>query len=131
MKYLVAIALMFSSLVVAAQDISFQLCNAKCKKWVGANIYTRTAAENTTTLTFNMNHTVVEGDRRYNSTKPPVKWWLATGEYMKDNNIIIQIGEHSYYAEFSRTNNGKDFLTLIRVPEQEGEEKVIKTYVAE
>lgn len=50
---------------------------------------------------------------------------------MKDNVIVIQIGEHSYYAEFSRTNNGKDFLTLIRVPEQEGEDRVVKTYVAE
>lgn len=131
MRHFLAIALLFISFAVSAQDIQFQLTGSRSRKWVGANIYAGKAQENTTTLTFFTNHKVVEGDKVYKSTKPPVKWMLVTGEYMKDNNIVLMIGKHQYTAEFSMTNNGKDFLTLTRIPEQENEPMVMKTYVAE
>lgn len=131
MKYLIAFTLLCLSFAASAQDIKYQLANASKKKWIGANTYGRNNQENTTTLTFFKNMTLVEGDRRYNSSKPPVKWWLVSGDYMKDNNIVVLIGKHQYAVEFSKTNNGKDFMSLTRIAEHEGEEQVMKTYYAE
>ncbi len=132
MKYIIAVSLLFLSLVSSAQDIKLQLANANKRKWVGANIYQKSGnAENTTTLTFYTNQTVVEGNAKYKSEKKAQKWWIVSGDYVKDNNIVIQIGDRSYNVEFSRTNNGKDFLTLTYVPEEGNTGMIIKTYVAE
>ena len=131
MRYIAILAFLFLSLSVSAQDVAFKLANASHRTWIGANVYDGTSHENFNNLTFYTNHKLVVTDRKYNANKPAQIWWIATGEYVYDKNIVIKIGSHLYAAEFSKTNNGRDFLTLTRIPETEDEDQVVKTYYAE
>ncbi len=131
MRYIAILAFFFISYSVSAQDVANKLANASHRTWVGANVYDGTQHENLNDLTFYTNHKLVVTDHKYNTTKPAQTWWIATGEYVYDKNIVIKIGSHMYTAEFSKTNNGRDFLTLTRIPENEDEGEVVKTYYAE
>lgn len=130
MKYIIALTLVFVSFSVSAQDVLNKLANASHRKWIGANIYDDGARENTGTLTFYTNHKLVIGDHKYNTTKPDQKWWLASGEFITDRDIVLKLGNRLYQVEFSTTNNGRDFMTLTRIPVNEDESPVIKTYYA-
>lgn len=131
MRYFAILALLFFSLSVSAQDVANKLANASSRKWIGANVYDGSAADNTTTLTFYTNHKLIVGDRKYNSTKPAQKWWIAEGEYVTDSRIVLKLGSKLYIAEFSKTDKGRDFMTLTRVKENDDDDVIAKTYYAE
>ena len=131
MRYVALLAFLFLSLSVSAQDIAYKLANASHRTWIGANVYDGSQHENVNNLTFYTSHKVQVFDRKYNTQKSTQQWWIATGEYVYDKNIVIKIGSRMYAAEFTKTNNGRDFLTLTRIPETDEEDQVIKTYYAE
>lgn len=130
MKYLVAVVLLFSSFCASAQDIRHMLANASSRKWIGANVYDGTSSENSYTLTFYRNQTLRVTDRSYGNTRPQQNWWIKTGEFVTDRDIVVMIGAKYYSVEFSKTNNGRDFMTLTRIKQDEDDDLVIKTYYA-
>ena len=132
MKFFATLTLLVGLSVCAlAQDIKFKLADAKVKKWIGSSIYITSNDENFSNLTFYKNHAVVEENRKYKTKKPATEWKLIKGEYVNDPEIVVQIGKRNYQVEFSTTNNGKEFMTLTWVPEQENGDVVIKTFYAE
>jgi hypothetical protein len=131
MKFLATLTLVCLSFITHAQDIHFKLAGAVKKKWIGSTIYITASDENFSNLTFYKNHTVVEENRKYKTKKPASSWSITNGDYINDPEIIVQIGNRNYHAEFSTTNNGKEFMTLTWEPERENEDVVIKTFYAE
>lgn len=130
MRFVVAAILLLSTLSVSAQDIKLTLANASSRKWIGANVYDGSESENSYSITFFRNQTLSVTDRKYGNTHPKQSWWIKTGEYITDQNIVLQIGSKYYTAEFSKTNNGRDFMTLTRIKQDEDDDLVIKTYYA-
>ncbi len=131
MKYFYTAALLFISFIATAQETRLKLAGIAQKKWIGVNIIMEKSDDNPTDLTFTRDYKVKEYNRRYSKYSVPQKWEMVTGENVKDDLIQIRIGERVYNVEFSLTANGRDFLTLTRVPENEWDEYVVKTYYAE
>ena len=131
MRHTIAILLVFISSAAFGQDIQFMLAGAKMKKWIGANTYAASKEENETYLTFYSNFTLQEYSVTYKKPSVPQHWKIISGEFIKDADIIIEIGKREYNVEFSRTSNGRDFMTITRIPLREDELPVMKTYYAE
>ncbi len=131
MRGLLAVMAFFISFVSVGQDINYKLAGDVQRKWIGESIILDKSAENFTNLTFYKYHKVVEYNRKYNASKPILVWDIVEGKYLNDENIVIQIGSRKYHLQFSKTNNGNDFMTLSSGGEGENEEYIIKTFYAE
>ena len=131
MRHIIVILLVFMSSVACGQDIRFKLSGAKSKKWIGINVFTPAKEENETTLTFYSNLTLQEYSLKYKKPSLTQPWRVTAGDYVDDASIVIEIGDRGYNVEFSKTSNGRDFLTLTRITQHEWESPLMKTYYAE
>ena len=130
MRYTITALLVCISLMASGQDIKFMLSGANKKKWIGANVYNDGREINNVNLTFFSNFSCEEYSVKYKKPSVPQKWKIINGEYREDS-VVIQIGNRLYNVEFSKTSNGRDFMTLNRIPIREEEPVLTKTYYSE
>ncbi len=131
MKYCLSLLLVCISFLGIAQDLNYKLAGASHKKCIGDNLGIDNARENNTVLTFYKNRTVIEYNDKYKSGKPVQKWQFVSGEFADANDIILQIGKKQYSVEFSKTNNGKDFMILSSGGGDDDANLVVRTFHAE
>ena len=131
MRFLITIMLIGMSYLAQGQDIMYRLAGASKKTWTGQTSYINSGSENPVNLTFYKNHTVEAYSTKYNKKMPVEHWILIKGDYYDDNDVIVQIGDRQYHIEFSKTNNGRDFMVMTSPLKGSDDEVVANTYFAE
>ena len=130
MRFILAAALACISFLSHGQDLMFRLAGSEKLTWVGQSSYINSVAENTLDLTFYKNFTVVPYSNRYHKKLPTQHWSIVKGDYYDDDNIIVQVGNRQYHVEFSKTNNGADYMMMTADAIDGGGATIVNTYYA-
>ena len=131
MRFFITIMLIGMSYLAQGQDIMYRLTGPSKRTWTGQSTYINSGAENTVSLTFYKNHTVEAYSNRYNKKVSTEHWILIKGDYYDDNDVVVQIGNRQYHIEFSKTNNGRDFMVMTSPVVGSDDEVVANTYFAD
>ncbi len=131
MKWIATVALVFLNISLQAQDILRQFADIHDKTWHGLNIITTKPTELPEKITFYRNFRAVIINAKKVNTSPAVSWKIVEGMELNDNRTVLLLGKQKYLVDFSRTANGKEFMTLTTIADTEDEEILIKTYYAD
>lgn len=131
MRFVITFMLIGMSYLAQGQDIIYRLTGPSKRTWTGQSSYINSGADNTVNLTFYKNHTVEAYSNRYHKILSTEHWTLIKGDYYDDNDVVIQIGNRQYHIEFSKTNNGRDFMIMTSPVVGSDEEIIANTYFAD
>lgn len=130
MKFLWSVLLMAISSLTNAQTIELKLSGATQRKWIGQHTYTDDVNTNKNILTISKDHTYTTNTVTVAKKKRKLTWSIEKGNYTNDE-IVIRLDKTLYLLEFLQSSNGKDMMTLTKVPAHTEEPVSILTYIAD
>ena len=130
MKYRIAIIFAAICIETKAQSIEFKLSGVAERKWFAESSYDNTLTSCNGFMQFKHNHYLtIEPDKNTNHNKLH-SWRVAKGFFLTDS-VVIVIDNTAYNVEFLQSSLGKDMMVLTKVPVDEDEALIRKTFYAE
>ena len=128
--YIAVWGIMLFAVPAFGQEVKYMLASTTHRTWIGANVLSGGVSENTVNLTFYSTFKVQAYDRASKRKRPAMRWYWLEGNNIYDRDIKIAINGREFQVEFTKTENGKDFMTLTRIPKDDEEEVVVRNYYA-
>ena len=130
MKFFWSVLLIAISYLSNAQTIELKLAGATQRKWIGQHTYADDVNANKNILNISKDHTYTTNTVPVGKNTRKLTWSIEKGNYTNDE-IQIRLDKTIYLLEFLQSSNGKDMMTLTKVPAHTEELVSILTYIAE